>query len=584
MRLMKSHSPLVLGVLIALICAPYSPLVAQDAIPDTAAGKRLGQMIDSVKSGGDAMENFITSGFKDQGEDALAKRRSNSSQISSMLGSIEFEKLVESSEHSISARCTSENGPKVIVSISVDEEEPYQITSIRVEPAGEDGESDTSPLNMDEKKEVIQSMIDELRSKYVFPKVAEEMAIDLENSLEAGDYNEIDRPQKFAETLTTQLREICKDKHLRVRSGGVRRPGSSPGRRASDNHGFVKVETLPGGVGYLKFNYFSGDGEAEKTAAAAMNFLGNSEAIIFDLRENGGGSPDMIAFLQGYLFEESVHLNSFYNRPTDTTSESWSRDDVPGKKMPNVDVYVLTSSYTFSGAEEFSYNLKNLKRGTIVGETTGGGAHPVMGVGLGKRFSMSMPFARAINPITNTNWEGVGVKPDVAVSANEALDKAIELAKMKISERNDKAVADATDSDPGEISQKARAAFNGQDFAAAAPLFRELVKLQPENGDAWFRLGYSLHMSGKIDEAIEVHKKAAEFDGTGVIAAYNLACAYSLKDKKDDAIEALKKAIAKGFRDGNQIKGDSDMDNIRDDDRFKAILKELEGGRRPGGN
>ena len=116
-----------------------------------------------------------------------------------------------------------------------------------------------------------------------------------------------------------------------------------------------------------------------------MNFLGHSNALIFDLRQNGGGSPEMIAYLSSYLFEEPVHLNSFYNRPTETTTETWTQKEVPGKKFsPETQIFVLTSSNTFSGAEEFSYNLKNLKRGTIVGETTGGGAHPVMPVVLGR--------------------------------------------------------------------------------------------------------------------------------------------------------------------------------------------------------
>ena len=188
------------------------------------------------------------------------------------------------------------------------------------------------------------------------------------------------------------------------------------------NYGFERVELLPGNVGYLKLNQFSAADGAEDVAAGAMNFLANTDALIFDLRQNGGGSPEMIAFLSGYLFDESVHLNSFYHRKDNKTTETWSRSSVPGQRYgTNKPVYVLTSGHTFSAAEEFTYNLKHLKRATIVGETTGGGAHPVDRHRINDSFAVTVPYARAINPITKTNWESVGVKPQVGVPANQAL-------------------------------------------------------------------------------------------------------------------------------------------------------------------
>ena len=338
---------------------------------------------------------------------------------------------------------------------------------------------------------------------------------------------------------------------------------------------------LPGGIGYLKFNFFSGDPAAQKTASAAMNFLANCNAIIFDLRENGGGSPDMIAYLSSYLFDEPVHLNSFYNRPTDTTTDTWTQKDVPGQKLgPETPVFVLTSNYTFSGAEEFSYNLKNLKRGTIVGETTGGGAHPVRPVTLGQQMHITMPFARAINPITKTNWEGVGVKPHVETSADDALDKAIDLARNQSKSVASNAPMEKTetsDVNVEELQQKADDLMANQSFAEGAKVFAQLTKLRPDNGMFWFRYGYCLHGAGDLDKAIEVHKKAAEFDRLAPVATYNLACAYSLQKKTDLAIEALNKAVEMGFNDAGQIENDSDMNNLRDDKRFTALLKELKG-------
>ena len=192
---------------------------------------------------------------------------------------------------------------------------------------------------------------------------------------------------------------------------------------------------LSRGVGYLKLNGFSGAPKAGETAAAAMNFLAGSKALIIDLRENGGGSPDMIQILSTYLFDgDLVHLNSFYYRPSDETTQRWTLPYVPGDRLANSDVYILTSGNTFSAAEEFTYNLKNLKRAKIIGETTGGGAHPGGMMPASEYFAVFVPSGRAINPITNTNWEGVGVAPDIDIPASEALDKAHYLAVSKLSQ------------------------------------------------------------------------------------------------------------------------------------------------------
>jgi C-terminal processing protease CtpA/Prc len=168
------------------------------------------------------------------------------------------------------------------------------------------------------------------------------------------------------------------------------------------------------------------------TASAAMNFLAHVDAIIFDLRDNSGGDPKMIALISSYLFDQPTHLNDIYNRKEDSTTQYWTLPFVPGVRLPDKPAFVLTSKYTFSGAEEFSYNLKNLKRATIIGEATAGGAHPVMGRPIDDHFVIGVPFARAINPISKTNWEGTGVEPDVPAKASEALEVATKLAATKI--------------------------------------------------------------------------------------------------------------------------------------------------------
>jgi C-terminal processing protease CtpA/Prc len=147
--------------------------------------------------------------------------------------------------------------------------------------------------------------------------------------------------------------------------------------------------------------------------------------LIIDVRQNGGGAPGMVALICSYFFAgEPVHLNDLYWRPTNSTEQWWTLAYVPGRRYVGKDIYVLTSKRTFSAAEEFTYNLKNLKRATIVGDTTGGGAHPGEGVRISNHFGMFVPTGRAINPITKTNWEGTGVAPDISVPADLALKTA----------------------------------------------------------------------------------------------------------------------------------------------------------------
>jgi C-terminal processing protease CtpA/Prc len=198
------------------------------------------------------------------------------------------------------------------------------------------------------------------------------------------------------------------------------------------NCGFEKVEILSGNVGYLKFDMFADPDVCGPTVVAAMNFVANVDAIIFDLRENGGGDPKMVALVSTYLFSKPTHLNDLWERKGESTSQDWTLPYVPGKRLDGKPAFVLTSKQTFSGAEEFTYNLKNLKRATIVGETTGGGAHPVSGHRIDDHFMIGVPFAKAVNPISKTNWEGTGVEPDVKVSAADALAMAQKLAAEKL--------------------------------------------------------------------------------------------------------------------------------------------------------
>jgi hypothetical protein len=305
-----------------------------------------------------------------------------------------------------------------------------------------------SPLPIDEatSNAVISSALKALQEEYVFPDVAEKMAQAIGRRVEAKEYATVKSGQELAQLLTKHLQEVSKDKHLRVLCSTEKLPKLSAGAEPStemkeqmrlmslkSNAGYRKVERLAGNVGYLALDGFVEAAAAERPAAAALNFLADTDALIIDLRRNGGGEPEGVALLCSYFFaEKPVHLNSLYYRKGNRTEEYWTRKDLAGKRYTGKDVYVLTSARTFSGAEECAYNLQTQKRATIVGETTGGGAHPGDLRPLNDHFAMFVPTGRAINPITKTNWEGTGVKPDVPVSADEALDKAHELAVQKI--------------------------------------------------------------------------------------------------------------------------------------------------------
>jgi C-terminal processing protease CtpA/Prc len=204
---------------------------------------------------------------------------------------------------------------------------------------------------------------------------------------------------------------------------------------ASINYGFEKIDRLEGNVGYLRVDGFMPADVGGETAIAAMNFLANTDALIFDMRYSvNGGDPTMSVLLSSYLFDKPAHLDDFYWREGDRTEQIWTMPYVPGKRFIGKDVYFLTSKRTISAGEGFVYELQNLKRATVIGEITAGGANPGFEYRINEHFMIFVPMGRAINPITKTNWEGVGVKPDIPVPAEQALNTAHLIALKKLLE------------------------------------------------------------------------------------------------------------------------------------------------------
>jgi hypothetical protein len=297
-----------------------------------------------------------------------------------------------------------------------------------------------------DKAKIVEVISREFNEIYVFPETAKKMEAALKKNLADGRYESINDPQVLAHTLKEDLIAVSKDKHINLfyMEKEPQNPEQSPeaqarevAQMAADNYGFRKLEILTGNIGYIDLRGFQPAEYGGATAVAAMKYMANTRALIFDLRNNGGGYPSMIQLLLSYLVPKPTHLNSFYVRKTDSYEQFWTAAHVDGPRYLDKEVYVLTSGGTFSAAEEFSYNLKNLKRATLVGETTGGGAHPVnFHYFKDIKFGAMIPFGRAINPITQTNWEGTGVEPHVKVSKEEALARAHTMALQNLLQKS----------------------------------------------------------------------------------------------------------------------------------------------------
>jgi len=416
------------------------------------------------------------------------------------------------------------------------------------------------PVTADERAAVVERIETLLADRYVFADKGVEAGAHIQSQLDTGAYDDLAAPDAFADALTEDLQRVTNDKHMRVRHRPPppRSAGAAPDplmqqvsfmeRMRADNYGIAAVEVLDGNIGYLDLRVFPPEDLVRERYDAVMHLLANVNALIVDERQHGGGNPDAIRYLTSYFFDEPTHLNSLHyrNGDTETVEEFWTHDDIAGPQRPDLPLFVLTSDYTFSGAEEFAYNLQTRDRATIVGETTGGGANPGGTMPAGERFAVFIPTGRAVNPVTGTNWEGVGVTPDVAVPADEALDKALELARPA-AEAYEEAREQRTATLIGEIRSgldHARAAFaddhggttyvqtalqqgldaglldegliNGLGYehlagghhAVATAIFRFNVDVFPESWNVYDSLGEAHAEQGQTSEAAAMYKKA----------------------------------------------------------------------------
>ncbi|WP_207494874.1 S41 family peptidase [Aridibaculum aurantiacum] len=366
-----------------------------------------------------------------------------------------------------------------------------------------------------------------LEKNYIFHDKARMIAEHLQSRAKKGAYNSLSAdPEKLAAMIQVDINTVHRDPHMVVQYNpgweGHSQDYAGPSEEEQkwfanfvkdNNYMFKKVELLPGNIGYLPFNVFVEHvQEAKPTIASALSFIANSSAIIIDLRENTGGEPEMVSQLESYFFKEKTLMNVIINRSKGDTTFYYADPAKTGGLTLTMPMYILTSKKTFSGGEDFSYGMQQAKRATIVGEVTGGGAHPTNPFSVGQGFIVHIPFGRSSNPVTKTDWEGTGVIPDVKVESAKALIKAQELIFRE------RQAAAETEKEKQKMEYLVNALYVNQDLGTL-PL-DQFDKFVGTYGPlVIYREGNKLfcNLSGNISELAHISKNLFVLDGNAQI-------------------------------------------------------------------
>lgn len=308
-------------------------------------------------------------------------------------------------------------------------------------------------LNQKNLKEIIDTLTFKLEHNYVLPDKGTEMSAFLNKKYKEGLYNKITNPSILADILTKDVLSVHNDEHFFIEyNPNLSLELSSPRDSVywakqlkldrSKNHGFKKIEVLNGNIGYLDISYFAYlNPESEKVADASFQAVSNCKTIIIDLRYGMGGQAEMVACIAKHFIKERNHMFELTLRNREKNYNLYCEPDPNYTGLYETPLYILTSYKTFSAAEMLTYFLKTEKRVTIVGEQTRGGAHNAPKSFLYKDFIIALPHGKAYSRTTKTNWEGVGISPDIKTTA----DKALEVAEVKIFESYFKFAKDSSE-------------------------------------------------------------------------------------------------------------------------------------------
>jgi hypothetical protein len=373
-------------------------------------------------------------------------------------------------------------------------------------------------LTKKEKKEIVKLASEKLLETYIDLDVAMKMSSAIKANFKSNKYKSISNPKEFSKRLTQDLQKVSKDLHLKVNfepkriaqkkrvmpeGMKVKREKMMAMRMAEVNYGFTEVKVLNGNIGYLNLRMFADITYAKDAATAAMGFLSNTNAIIIDLRTNGGGVPSMMQLLSSYFTDaKPVLLSNFYERKTKEKSQLFTFETVEGKRLTNTPLYILTSKRTFSAAEAFTYSLKHLNKAVVVGEVTRGGANRTKRVNLNTDFSISVPYIKAIHPVTNSNWEGIGVKPTIKSSKKDAFVVAYIDAVNKTVKRNKSKT----------LNKIGYTFLQEKSIDNAIMVFLENARLHPNEANSWDSLGEAYFNKRDKKNALKAYKKALELD------------------------------------------------------------------------
>ncbi|WP_250434711.1 S41 family peptidase [Hanstruepera flava] len=375
-----------------------------------------------------------------------------------------------------------------------------------------------SKLTQSEKRKIVSTIQSHLKTTYVNLEKANKMIEVLNINLKSKKYKTINNPTEFSEALTKDLQNSSKDLHIKVNyepkpianreqmfSEDIRlkKEQMMAKKMAEINFGFMETKILHGNIGYLNLRLFADTKYAEEAAIAAMNFLSNTNAIIIDLRYNKGGVPSMIQLLSSYFFKDNpVLLSNFYERKTNSETQLYTLNTIKESKMVNTPLYILTSKNTFSAAEAFAYSLKHYNKAIVIGEITKGGANRTKRVTINNQFSISIPYIEAIHPSTKSNWEGVGVQPNIKTSIKDAFATAYLEALHATVKRNKKSI----------LNQVGYTLLQESKIEDAILIFKANTMSFPEDANTWDSLGEAYAINKQLEKALTAYKKAKVLD------------------------------------------------------------------------
>jgi hypothetical protein len=420
------------------------------ALPDTAAGRQLAAWLQAFNSGDrQALLAYHERCFPYSVASRDVSNIDREHGLSQGTGGFDVRRVEQSADDRVEVLIHERNNPqyaRAYLQVSLDP--AHAVTRFRIGPIPTPPELLSSQerraraIDAKARSAAIEAIGRQLEAHYVVAETAARVNVSLRKKQARGDYDALSDAVDFADSLTRDLRRLTRDKHIGLRFGPMPPEpsfdGPAPPWLERMGYGFGASERLEGNVAHLVINAMPGLFASEQQAIAErMTAIADADAVIIDLRGNGGGYPATGSRMASYFFDEQpVQLNSVYRRDTNHTEERWSERVLPGQRFGSKKpVYVLTGPQTFSGGEGLAYDLQAAGRALVVGEGTGGGAHPTQPYPVAGGFVLMVPWGEARNPITRTNWEGIGVVPDIYTPAEEALETAHRLALEKLGRR-----------------------------------------------------------------------------------------------------------------------------------------------------